>query len=123
MNVFNHFGGRVFKNAASVALILLSMTACAIEKGHPEKPPKPEGPSPIDKVTFTIDAKGNLNIVGAEGLSVKDCSLNSDAKDRCSFFNKKVEIEELENIFLMRYKGSDCVVVGFRMGAKLICFP
>ncbi len=121
--------GQFTKMAASAALIAFSMSACAAEKMRPEKPVPPEQPpvtnesTPIDKVTFTIDAKGNVEVVGAEGLSAKDCSLDSEAKDRCSFFDKKIQIEEVQNIFFMRYKGSNCVVVGVSTKARLICYP
>jgi hypothetical protein len=123
MSALRYVGERFCKNTASVLLVLFSLTACAAERPTPEKPPVAYEPSPIDKVSFTIDAKGNININGTEGLSVKDCSLDPESKDRCSMFDKTIQIEEIQNVFFIRYKGSNCILYGSGSKAKVVCYP
>lgn len=118
-----YVGERFCKNAASVLLVLFSLTACAAERPAPEKPPVANEPDRLEKVTFTIDSKGNIDVVGTEELTVKDCSLDAESKDRCSFFDKKIQIEEMQNILFMRYKGSNCLLIGTGAKARVVCYP
>lgn len=113
---------RFCKNLASVSLVLTSLSACAVDKTYQDPPVTPES-DPLAKVTFTIDSKGNISVNGVEGLSVKDCALDSESKDRCAIFDKKVQVEELQNIFFIRYQGSNCILYGSGKKAKSVCYP
>ncbi len=109
MSVLPNFWGRCFKSTASVALVLLSMTACAVEKGHPERPPKPEEPTPLKEVTFTIKADGELVIKDSAGKPIGDkCSTDPKSSDVCPIFRPghKVQVEQMSDISITKYHGS-----------------
>jgi len=108
--------------------ILIEISACSkAEKArNPEKPPtvnESTDSNPLEKITFTVDANGNVRTNTVEGTSVEECSLDPKSPDRCSFFGKEIKIEQLEIFYFMRYKGSDCVVFGRATKAKLSCYP
>jgi len=100
------------------------LAACseAEKPRDPETPPTSEA-DPLKEVSFVIDSKGNIDIKNPGNTRVEDCSLDPQAKDRCSIFDKKIQVENLETMTFIRFKGSDCVMIGFASRARLVCVP
>lgn len=89
---------------------MLGLSACAI--AQKEYPPRPSEGDQLKETKLVVDADGNLSVVDRNGNEVgKPCSTNPKAKDVCPLFKPghKVEIEEITNISIVRYKGSNCV--------------
>ena len=112
MRVSPNFWGRCFKNTASVVMVLLSMTACAMEKEYPEKPPKPD--ELLKNVIFTVDDKGAIVIKDSKGREIgQNCSTDPKSDKVCSILKPghKVEVKEISNITIIEHVGSFCVTL------------
>lgn len=106
--------GRKHSHGCSLALLVavFGLSACVQAQKPVEHAEPPKERDQLEEVKLIIDADGNLSAIDKSGKRVDEpCSTNPKAKNVCPLFKPghKVEVKEITNVSIVRYKGSNCV--------------